>query len=122
MDKILKSKLKAEYKQTMTKMGVFQIKNNINGKIFIGKAMNLDGILNSQRFQLIHGGHSNKELSKDWKEFGQDNFSFEILDQLKPVEEAGNCSDYIDDLAALEQIWLEKLQPFVEKGYNKRPK
>jgi len=28
--------------------------------------------------------------------------------------------DYADDLKMLEEMWIEKLQPFDERGYHKR--
>jgi len=99
-------------------MGVYQIRNLINGKIFLGSAKNLQAKLNSNKFQLDHGAHMNSELQKDYSELGEKNFAFEIVDYLKPKEEAGY--DYTEDLTVLEEMWLEKLQPYEEKGYNRR--
>ncbi len=45
---------------------------------------------------------------------------FETLEELTPPEGPG--WDPTDDLAALEQLWLEQLEPYGEKGYNRRPK
>ena len=60
----------------------------------------------------------NRALQKDFNETGITNFSFEIIDYLKPKEDAK--MDYTDDLKILEEIWMEKLQPFDERGYHKR--
>jgi hypothetical protein len=106
------------YKQTIQEMGVYQIKNRINGKLFIGNAINLKGILNSNKFQLKTGRHFNQELQKDYNKYGEDNFDFEIVDCLKPKEDPKY--DYREDLNILEDMWLEKLQPYDEKGYNTR--
>jgi hypothetical protein len=111
-----KKELKNEYKQTHIPMGIFQIRNVANGKVLIGAAFNLRGILNSNRFQLSMGSHPNKRLQGDWNELGSDTFAFEVLDELAPTEEAGY--DYRADLAYLEKLWLEKLQPYGERGYN----
>ena len=62
------------------------------------------------------GSHTNKAFQKDWDEFGADQFVFEILEVVK-VEDSPNFN-LKDELALLEQIWLEKLQPFGERGYN----
>ena len=112
-----KKELKKNYKQTSTLMGVYQIKNLANGKIFIGSSKNIPGRINRHKFQLKFGGEDIKELMEDYKKFGEENFSFEILDELKPKNEAGY--DYTEDLEVLEELWLEKLQPFGERGYNK---
>ena len=97
-------------------MGIYQIKNITNGKIFIGKAKNIQGTINRNMFQLKNGLHSNKDMQKDFIEVGEGNFIFEVLDLLKPNEDANY--DYNDELNILEVMWLEKLQPYNNKGYN----
>jgi group I intron endonuclease len=107
-----------EYKQTLPKMGVYMIKNTVNGKMLIGSVTGVEGRLNRYRFQLNNGSHPVSELQKDFKELGEAKFSFEVIDILEPKDEPGY--DYTMDLASLENLWLEKLQPYDEKGYNKR--
>jgi hypothetical protein len=111
-----KRELIKQYKQNPPEMGIFQIKNKINGKIFIGKAMNLNGIINSNRFQLKNKSHMNKVLQDDFNRQGEDNFTFEKLDILKARDDIH--FNYAKDLELLEEMWLDKLQPFNEKGYN----
>jgi len=113
---INKKELKNQYKQNPPEMGIFQIKNKINGKIFIGKAKNLKGKLNSNGFQLKNGSHLIKDLQYDYNKYGEENFIFEKLDVLKPKDDINY--DYTEDLELLEEMWLEKLQPYNEKGYN----
>jgi hypothetical protein len=60
----------------------------------------------------------NKDLQEDFNRIGLDNFTFGIIDLLEPKEDTK--MDYTDDLKMLEEIWIEKLQPFDENGYNKR--
>jgi hypothetical protein len=107
-----------KYKQTVQPMGVYQIRNLVNGKILVGSSKNLNGKSNSYIFQLNSGSHMNSTLQKDFNEFGEKNFLFEIVDRLEPMEEQGY--DYTNDLKELEKLWLEKLQPYGEKGYNKK--
>ena len=113
-----KKELKKEYKRSLQPMGIYQIKNSVNGKIFLGSSKNLEGKLNSARFQLEIGSHMNRELQADFKKFGKDKFSFEIVDKLEPKEDTEY--DYGEDLKVLEEMWMDKLQPFDEKGYHKR--
>ena len=112
--------LKKEYQQGHTPMGVFQIRNLVNDKVFVGSSLNLPGIINRHKFALGAGGHQNKALQADWREFGEDKFAFEILDELTPVSDPQH--DYREDLAFLEDMWLEKLQPYGERGYNEPKK
>lgn len=109
-----------EYKESRRPIGVFGVRNTVNGKSLVGASTDLPGMLNRQRFQLEAGIHPNRELQKDWNEFGPDAFAFEVLDTLPPPEQPDY--DPSDDLRALEALWLDKLSPFDERGYNARPK
>ena len=108
--------IKREYKERKKPAGVFQVKNTVNGKILLGSSLNLEGPLNGHRFMLTIGNHRNEELQKDWNKYGADKFVFEILEVVKVKEDLHFNVD--DELALLEQIWLEKLQPFGDRGYN----
>ena len=119
MDK-KKRELKREYRQNHTPMGVYQIRNIANDKVLIGSALNLPGAINSSRFQLNAGSHPNRTLQAEWREFGSERFSFEIVDELAATE--GPSPDYRADLEFLEEFWLEKSQPYGERGYNQKKK
>ena len=60
--------------------------------------------------------HRNKELQKEWNEYGPNKFVFEILEVVQDKDDPN--FNLNDELTLLEQIWLEKLQPFGERGYN----
>ena len=97
-------------------MGVFLIRNNLSDKVFLDSGLNLQGTINRHKFQLKNGTHPNKSLQADWTEFGSNSFAFEIVDQLTPREGVG--LDYRKELSFLEKLWLEKLEPFGDRGYN----
>ena len=108
--------IKREYKERKKPAGIFQVKNTANGKVFLGSSMNLEGPLNSHRFMLTIGKHRNEALQKEWNTFGADKFVFEVLEEVKVKDDPNfNMSD---ELTLLEEIWLEKLQPFGERCYN----
>ncbi len=112
-----KKKLKKQYLQSIPPMGIFQIKNIANGKLFIGSSKNLKGKLNSIKFQLEMGSYINKNLQQDFNTYKENNFLFEVIDFLEPKEDPDY--DYTDDLNLLEEMWLDKLQPYGDRGYNK---
>ena len=99
-------------------MGVFQIKNDINGKIYIGSSLDLKAIWYAQKLQLDMGMHQNSDLQKDWKDYGSANFSYEILDVLTQSED--KPIDYDKEIKTLEEMVIEEIQPFGDKGYNKK--
>ena len=107
-----------EYKQMKFRMGVFQIRNTVNGKVFIESTPNLDAVWNRHHFELNFGSHRNKALQAEWKEFGAENFVYEILSELK--QEDDNTANHQKELKLLEAMFIEELQPFEEKGYHKR--
>ncbi len=108
--------LNREYTERVKPAGVYQVKNLANGKVLLGSSLNLEGPLNRHKFMLKIGGHLNKDLQKDWDELGAEKFAFEILEQVQ-VKDDPNFN-LKDELTLLEMIWLEKLQPFGERGYN----
>lgn len=111
-----RKELHQEYKERVIPSGVFQVKNTASGKVLLGSSLNLEGSLNRHRFMLKIGSHTNKALQKDWNELGSEHFVFEILEEVKLKESPGfNLSD---ELTLLEMIWLEKLQPVGDGGYN----
>jgi hypothetical protein len=115
-----KKAAKLAYKASRRPMGIFQIRNEVSGKIFVGSSMDLGAMFNRIRFQLFAGAHPNKELDADWRRLGADKFSFEVLEEIVPREDPNY--DYKVDLETLEDLWLEKLEPYDERGYNERKK
>jgi hypothetical protein len=109
--------MKRAYREREKPAGIFQVKNSADGKILLGSSLSLEGPLNSHKFMLTIGRHRNVELQKDWNDLGAESFVFEILEVVNVKNDPGfNLSD---ELMLLEEIWLEKLQPFCERGYNR---
>jgi len=108
--------LSRSYKETPRTMGVFRVRNTVNGKSLVAASVDVPAMLNRQRFQLESGFHSDRALLAEWREFGPDAFVFETLDTLEPSEEPGY--DPASDLKMLEQMWLEKLSRAGERGYR----
>lgn len=109
-----------QYKETRRPMGVYRVHNTVSDKSLVGVSADLPAILNRHQSQLKFGSHPNKNLQADWKTLGPDAFAFEILDTLTPPDQPDY--DPAEDLKVLEALWLEKLSPFDDRGYNARPK
>ena len=107
--------LKEEYRQKKFRIGVFQIRNTVNGKVYIGSSINLDAIWNRNRMELNFGGHRNHALQTEWKQFGGDKFTFEILTEIEQKEDNSDCSKEVREL---ETMYIDELQPYGEKGYH----
>lgn len=90
--------------------GVYQIRNTLDGKVYIGSSVNLDKRLPEHRRKLTSGRHSSPHLQSAWDKYGASNFVFEKLLV---------CSD--KDILFYEQRMIdgyEAMNP--ERGYNKR--
>lgn len=114
--------IKREYKETYRPAGVYQLRNTANGRVLVGSSANLPGIWNRLRMQLDAGMYAMyPELQQEWKALGGTAvFVFEVLEELAPPEGPG--WDPSDDLAALQELWIEQLQPYDAQGYHRRPK
>jgi hypothetical protein len=106
------------YKETRRPMGVYRVRNTVDGRSLVGTSIDLPSVLNRHRVQLKFRGHRNEALQRDWDTLGPDAFAFEIVDTLTPPEDPDY--DPTDDLRVLEELWLERLEPFDERGYMTR--
>jgi hypothetical protein len=108
--------IRRTYKQNSPEMGIYQLRNTVNNKIFVESSKNLPGTRNSRLFQLRMGKVVfNRELQQDLTDYGAESFEFAVLAVLDKPEPGESLEQ---SLAALELHWLEKLQPFGERGYN----
>lgn len=113
-----------DYKQNPRPAGLFVVRNNAANRWLIGPSNDLPGSLNRHRFQLEMGSHPDKELQHDWTELGPDAFVIEVLDRLEVPEGERAAAE---DLDALHQLWLEKLDasgqplyPMSRRGLSNR--
>jgi hypothetical protein len=74
------------------------------------------GRINRHKAELFFGSEAIPGLLDDWKKYGAESFTFEMLDPLEG--EYDTDSARLDDLKLLERIWLEKCSPFGDNGYN----
>ena len=115
-----KRALKREYKEAAVAAGVYRVWNKQRDRSLVGSNVNVNAILNRHRAELRMGAHRNRELQGEWNEIGEDGFVFEVLDTLPASDEPGY--DVKGELRVLEELWLERLLPYGERGYNIPPK
>ncbi|MDR0926509.1 MAG: GIY-YIG nuclease family protein [Ignavibacteria bacterium] len=113
-----RQELKEDYKKLTHPKGVYKITCTANGKIFLGGSPNLDSKWSNAQFQLDAHSHPNSMLQADWEEYGADNFTFEVVDTLD-LKDYDPKKNYTAEINELEAMYLEELQPFGDKGYNK---
>lgn len=80
-------------------IGVYRIKNVVNGKCYYGSSKNVEKRWSRHKRELINKTHINCILQRAWDKYGGENFLFEIVEE---------CN--IDILLEVEQKYLD-LQP-----------
>jgi hypothetical protein len=108
--------LKRQYLETTTRAGVYAIRNQITGRALVAGSTNAQGTLNRHRFELQHGLHRNARLAQDWVEHGETNFLFDVLDMVKPSEDA--AFNATQELEMLVGLWRQEIPCLGELGYD----
>ena len=87
--------------------GIYMITCTANGRIYIGSTFDIRARWLKHRRQLRAGTHHNLHLQRAWDKYGEQGFSFEVL-------------EFVMSFALLEkeQGWLDKLKPFGNRGFN----
>ncbi len=96
-----------KYKETPRPAGVYRVRHTPTGRTLLGSSPDAPAMLNRVRMQLRTHAHPSRDLQRDWDRDGAEAFSFEVLDQLDPVDDA--TVDVGDDLRMLLALWVEKL-------------
>lgn len=91
--------------------GIYRITCTSTGKIYIGSAVNLRRRQYHHWYYLSHQSHKNPKLQAAWNKYGEEAFTFDVLELVLLPEL----------LTAREQYWFNKLKPFGKKGYNISP-
>tara|TARA_R110002050_G_scaffold197713_4_gene332554 strand:+ start:382 stop:717 length:336 start_codon:yes stop_codon:yes gene_type:complete len=101
-----KKEQKDIYKQMKFPIGVFQIKNVITNKVLIDNSADMESKWNRHIMELKLGNHRNRTFQKDWNTYGEENFVFEVLAELKNDDKEN--SNYNKELKALQSLVIEE--------------
>ena len=108
--------VKQQYLQAVTRAGVYAIRNTVTGRALVDGSANVQGALNRQRFELRQGTYLNGLLSREWSLYGESSFTFEVLDVVKPSEDA--AFDRARELGDLVALWRDEIPCHGEAGYE----
>lgn len=85
----------------MSKAVIYQIKNNINGKVYIGSTTDKERRWCQHEWLLNNNQHPNDHLQRAWNKYGSSNFELSVLETIK---DQGKLLDR-------EQYYLDKKDP-----------
>lgn len=88
--------------------GVYKITCLANGKVYVGSSSNLRQRWNEHRSHLTRKIHKNAHLQNAWDKYGEQSFSFEVIETVPLLT-----------LLEREQYWLDNLKSFDKAiGFN----
>ena len=87
--------------------GIYQIKNKVNGKVYIGQAIDVYERRSKHLSALRNNHHFNPHLQRAWDKYGPKAFEWSFVEA---------CP--IDQLQEREKYWVEKTNAFYG-GYNR---
>lgn len=91
--------------------GIYKILNLINGKLYIGSAVNFYKRWHQHEYELNKDNHTNKYLQSAWNKYGAENFEFIAIEGVKNLTK----------LIEREQFWINQTKCYDRKiGYNFR--
>lgn len=91
--------------------GIYAIKNIINNKQYVGSAKNINKRWYQHKYTLNNNTHDNSFLQKAWNKYGENNFTFIVIEETTP-----------ENLIKKEQYYIDLYHTCNrKKGYNLAP-
>lgn len=98
--------MEAIYNGNSLKSGVYQIRNLVNDKLYVGSAKEFKNRYKTHLNSLAKGTHYNKHLQASFNKYGTDAFVFEILELTEgTLEERRLCEQKHIDRLVVEGRW-----------------
>jgi group I intron endonuclease len=95
----------------MTLTGIYKILNKVNGKFYIGSAIDIKQRWRQHKHYLRLNKHKNIYLQRAWNKYWEQSFDFIVIEE---------CP--ISELICVEQKWLDLTKCFdITIGYNLTP-
>ena len=109
-----KKDLIAAYKQRAQIGGIYAVTNTQTGKSLVLASPDMGGIRSRYEFSAMMGGCFHPKLQQDANRFGNDVFTFAVLEEMEK-KATQTDREFAEDLEVLLSMWLEKYDP--EKRY-----
>ena len=103
-----KKEIISAYKEKKSVGGIFVIRNNRSGKLFLDATQNITGIENRFEFSKKTKACFTIKLQKEWTPENSDDFTIEILEELEMATDQTKKS-FKEELEILKKMWQEKL-------------
>lgn len=82
---------------------------------YIGQSIDIINRWRGHKSDLKHNRHINKKLQEDWNKYGEDNFTFNILEEVNcNIQNYSKSGDAANILSFREKHWINK----IKRNYN----
>lgn len=87
----------AAYKERKTLPGVYAVRCDAAGGIWLGQANDMTRVQNRHWFALRTGGHTNRDMQAAWASHGEASFGFEMLEILADADDSSARASQLRD-------------------------
>ena len=105
-----KKDLIAAYKQRAQIGGIYAVTNSNTGKSLVLASANIEGIRKRYEFSALTGGCFHPKLMRDAETYGNDAFTFLVLETLER-KDTQTDKEFANDLEMLLELRLEQYRP-----------
>lgn len=91
--------------------GIYRIKNIYTRRFYIGSSVNMEKRLGEHRRTLRLGKHHSRFLQREWDKYGEDAFSFDMLEFLPPEALRENEQWWINNCSNLLNCSTDATRP-----------
>ena len=89
--------------------GIYKIVNTINGKKYVGSAVNISTRWGIHKRELNNNTHHSIKLQRAWNKHGESAFEFSVIEECEPIKEI---------LEEREQFWMDYYKAYDNHNYN----
>lgn len=77
--------------------GIYAIRNKVNGKKYIGRSTDVEGRWSNHKRELKRDDHKNDHLQNAWKKYGEENFTFELIEEVNKEDLRKREQEFLDN-------------------------
>lgn len=115
------SELTNQNETVRVRTGIYKITNIITNKIYIGSAMNIYERYINHISMLRNNSHHSIHLQRAFNKYGENNFTFEIIEQCEENELISREQYYLNTLLFAQEFIKNGDKRFIKLGYNIKP-
>lgn len=99
-------------------IGIYQIKNNINNKLYIGSSCNIEKRFLAHKNLLKRNKHHSIHLQNAWNKYGEENFTFDIL-EITNIDNLLEKENYFLNTLLKSNEYMNSISDyFIKNSYN----